>query len=105
MERNVCFVDTPGHSSGLSMMETIESVLHYVEVQLSKETFSASIGKSELVNMLSGKGGAQVDVALYMIAQSMSCFQSHVMNIYSSQLQNSCLWMWNSFDVYQLLRM
>lgn len=72
MERNVCFVDTPGYNSGLSMMDTINSVVQYAEAQLSKATYFASIGESELVGMLSGKGGAQVDVALYMIDQSMS---------------------------------
>lgn len=74
MERNVCFVDTPGYNSGLSMMDTINSVIEYAEAQLSKATYFASIGESELVAMLSGKGGAQVDVTLYMIDQSMSSF-------------------------------
>lgn len=78
MERNVCFVDTPGYNSGLSMMDTINSVVQYAEAQLSKATYFASIGESELVGMLSGKGGAQVDVALYMIDQSMSSFNHKI---------------------------
>ena len=72
MERNVCFVDTPGYSSGLSMTEGIDSVLHYVEAQLSKAHSFANMGEGELVSMLSGKGGTQVDVALYLITQSRS---------------------------------
>lgn len=72
MERNVCFVDTPGYGRTLSMTEGIESVVQYVKAQLAKGTSFATIGEDELVSMLSGKGGTQVDVALYMIAQSLS---------------------------------
>lgn len=72
MERNVCFVDTPGYSRSLSTTEGIDSVLHYVEAQLSKPNSFANIGEGELVSMLSGKGGTQVDVALYLISQSPS---------------------------------
>lgn len=72
MERNVCFVDTPGYGRTLSMTEGIESVVQYVKAQLAKGTSFATIGEGELVSMLSGKGGTQVDVALYMIAQSLS---------------------------------
>lgn len=70
MERNVCFVDTPGYSRGLSMTEGIDSVLNYVETQLSEANSFANIGEGELVGMLSGKGGTQVDLALYLITQS-----------------------------------
>lgn len=72
MERNVCFVDTPGYSHALSMTEGIESVVQYVKAQLAKATSFATLGEGELVSMLSGKGGTQVDVALYMIVQSSS---------------------------------
>lgn len=72
LERNVCFVDTPGYSRTLSMTEGIDSVVQYVKAQLAKATSFATIGEGEFVSMLSGKGGTQVDVALYMIAQSLS---------------------------------
>lgn len=71
MERNVCFVDTPGYSHSLSMTEGIESVVQYVKAQPAKATAFATIGEGELVSMLSGKGGTQVDIALYLIAQSL----------------------------------
>lgn len=71
MERNVCFVDTPGYSRTLSMTEGIESVVQYVKAQLVKATSFTTVGEGELVSMLSGKGGTQVDVALYMIAQKL----------------------------------
>ena len=78
LERNLCFVDTPGYSQGMSRMESIELILQYVEAQYSK-SFADTIGnKGDLVSLLSGSGGFQVDVVLYMIAQglsSMLCFR------------------------------
>lgn len=71
LERNLCFVDTPGYSHGMSRMESIESILQYVEAQYGK-SFADTIGsKGDFVSLLSGSGGFQVDVVLYMIAQGM----------------------------------
>lgn len=72
LERNLCFVDTPGYSHGMSRMESIESVLQYVEAQFNKP-FTDTIGsQGDFVSLLSGSGGFQVDVVLYIIARSMS---------------------------------
>lgn len=72
LERNLCFVDTPGYSHGMSRMESIESILQYVEAQFSKP-FADTVGsQGDFVSLLSGSGGFQVDVVLYMIAQGMS---------------------------------
>ena len=69
LERNICFVDTPGYSQGLSITEGIRSVVSYIEEQLARP-FSATItDEGELLGMLSGNGGTQVDVVLYMIDQ------------------------------------
>ena len=69
LERNLCFVDTPGYSSGMSKMETIESVLQYIEGQLER-SFSSS-GEGDAVRLLSGNGGLQVDVVFYMVSRGM----------------------------------
>lgn len=72
LERNLCFVDTPGYSHGMSRMESIESILHYVEAQFRKP-FADTVGsQGDFVSLLSGSGGFQVDVVLYMIVQGMS---------------------------------
>ena len=72
LERNLCFVDTPGYSQGMSRTESIESILHYVEVQF-KKPFADTVGsQGDFVSLLSGSGGFQVDVVLYMIVQGMS---------------------------------
>ncbi|KAL8941202.1 MAG: hypothetical protein Q9211_001916 [Gyalolechia sp. 1 TL-2023] len=67
LERNICFVDTPGYGSGLSITEGIQTVISYIEEQLPRSLSAAANGRSELVSMLSGNGGTQVDVVLYLI--------------------------------------
>lgn len=70
LERNLCFVDTPGYSHGMSRTECIESILHYVEAQLSKpfaDTVNIGGSQGDFVSLLDGSGGSQVDVVLYMI--------------------------------------
>ena len=69
LERNLCFVDTPGYGNGLSKMEGIESVLQYVESQLRRSFSPPSEGESDIVGLLSGSGGSQVDVVFYLISQ------------------------------------
>ena len=68
-------MDTPGYSVGMSKMETIDSVIGYVEQQLEK-SFSPSIGEGDVVGLMSGDGGSQVDVVLYLISQGKPAKQS-----------------------------
>ena len=74
LERNLCFVDTPGYGHGISRMECIESILQYVEAQFRKpftDTVNTSGSQDDFVSLLSGSGGSQVDVVLYMIATDL----------------------------------
>ncbi|KAL9103571.1 MAG: hypothetical protein Q9163_001409 [Psora crenata] len=71
LERNLCFVDTPGYSSGMSKIEAIDSVLQYIEGQLNKSFTASSSSAGEFVGLLSGDGGSQVDVVFYMISQDI----------------------------------
>ena len=80
LERNLCFVDTPGYSSGISRMETMQSVLHYIEAQLIRPFSTLSASDGDIVSMLSGIGGTQVDVVFYLIAQGMR-LSSEVLHI------------------------
>ncbi|KAI1805799.1 Septin-domain-containing protein [Daldinia bambusicola] len=70
LERNVCFVDTPGYRNGSSAMETIMSSVEYIESHLDKIS-SDSLSDSDMLNMLGGGGGFQVDVVFYFISQKM----------------------------------
>ncbi|KAI1435736.1 hypothetical protein GGR50DRAFT_654569 [Xylaria sp. CBS 124048] len=70
LERNICFVDTPGYSHDSSIMKTITDCVEYVEFQLSKVS-SDDLSDSDLINMLGGDGGCQVDVVLYLISRTL----------------------------------
>ncbi len=65
LDRNVCFVDTPGLSTGEGAMSTIQPVISYIETQYTK-TIKAEMSDSELVGLLSGVGASLVDVVLYL---------------------------------------
>ena len=67
LERNLCFVDTPGRSRETSAIEHMGSIMHYIEGQLAKTTSYADATESELVSLLGGDGGSQVDLVLYLI--------------------------------------
>ncbi|KAL8733866.1 MAG: hypothetical protein Q9166_001854 [cf. Caloplaca sp. 2 TL-2023] len=69
LERNICFVDTPGYGRGLSITEGIQAIISYIEEQVARPFSATATNKGELVSMLSGNGGTQVDVVLYLIRQ------------------------------------
>lgn len=88
LDRNVCFIDTPGYSDGSSVsletslkdasallttmqsMETITPVIRYVESHFEKVQ-SDTATDSDMLSMLGGDGGNQVDAVLYLIQSSM----------------------------------
>ncbi|KAI0393637.1 hypothetical protein F5Y17DRAFT_431718 [Xylariaceae sp. FL0594] len=70
LERNICFVDTPGYGTALSAMEAIVPCVDYVESHFNK-ILSDELCDADLMNMLGGGGGCQVDVVLYLISQSL----------------------------------
>ncbi len=71
LERNLCFVDTPGYSNRASSMESVGSIVQYAESQLTKMFSLGNASEGEILTMLSGHGGTQVDVVFYMILQRM----------------------------------
>jgi hypothetical protein len=52
-------------------MECITPVVQYIESQIER-SLGASIADSEIINLLSGNGGSQVDVVLYVVLNSRS---------------------------------
>ncbi|KAL2140711.1 hypothetical protein VTI28DRAFT_3496 [Corynascus sepedonium] len=70
LDRNICFVDTPGYGSGSSSMDTITPVSQYVEAHLER-ILSNSLSDGDLLNMLGGDGGVQVDAVLYLISNRL----------------------------------
>lgn len=69
LERNLCFVDTPGYGNKTSCLESITPVVDYVESQLQKAANMRDMSDSDMINLLSGNGGTQVDLVFYVFAQ------------------------------------
>ncbi|KAK3057812.1 hypothetical protein LTR09_000887 [Extremus antarcticus] len=67
LERNITFIDTPGLHDG----HHVQQVLDFFKASLSRLTTMGKMGDSELVGMLSGEGGVQIDAVVYM-------FEPHV---------------------------
>jgi hypothetical protein len=61
LERNVCFVE-------VSSSTGIEPIVEYMVQQLQRGIMSASSASGEFLGLLSGRGGTQVDVILYLIS-------------------------------------
>ena len=65
LERNLCFVDTSRH-------ESPSFAAYYIEQQLLKTINYAAQATSELTGLLSGLGGSQVDLVLYLVSHGIS---------------------------------
>ena len=68
LERNVCFIDTPGFDDDSSFERHSASLLQYITNSLHRNASLASLNDSDLVSILNGSGGTQVDVVLYLIS-------------------------------------
>ncbi|KAG9822849.1 hypothetical protein KCU98_g16867, partial [Aureobasidium melanogenum] len=71
LERNISFIDTPGWvMSGASdqenMDDAINTIHEHIEASLRRNTLSGELSDADLLGVLSGSGGFQVDVLLYM---------------------------------------
>lgn len=69
LERNLCFVDTPGwvqsdDTNGIH--DHSNHLTAYVEALLRQNSSMAAMSDAELLNLLGGGGGQQVDAVLYM---------------------------------------
>ncbi|KAF3046261.1 hypothetical protein E8E11_008970 [Didymella keratinophila] len=67
LERNICFVDTPGYFGGSSEQDDMNHVVEYVESLLQQTASITHLEDGELVGVISGSGGILVDVVLYML--------------------------------------
>jgi len=72
LERNICFVDTPGFGKSASGTEEIDLTVEYIESLLHRNATVGSMNDSDLLGVISGNGGVQVDVVIYMLAPSES---------------------------------
>ncbi|KAK0630606.1 hypothetical protein B0T17DRAFT_576900 [Bombardia bombarda] len=70
LDRNICFVDTPGYGSGSSSLDTITPVSQYIESHLQRMS-SNDLADGDILNLLGGEGGVQIDVVFYMISNRL----------------------------------
>ncbi|CAK7203435.1 hypothetical protein SEUCBS139899_006169 [Sporothrix eucalyptigena] len=70
LDRNICFVDTPGFTRGTSTMDSIMPVIKYVEEYLQK-LCTNSLNDSDFVGLVSGDGATSVDVVFYLVSGNL----------------------------------
>lgn len=70
LERNVCFVDTPGFSNGTSEKEDMNLVVDYVESLLYQTSSLPSLEESDMLGVVSGNGGVSIDAVIYLLPPS-----------------------------------
>lgn len=70
LERNICFVDTPGYSPGASSKEDMNLVMDYVESLLHQTSSVTTLEDNDVLGVVSGNGGVMVDVVLYLLPPS-----------------------------------
>ncbi|KAK3301935.1 uncharacterized protein B0T15DRAFT_286947 [Chaetomium strumarium] len=70
LDRNICFVDTPGYGSGSSSMDTITPVAQYIEAHLQRMN-TGLLSDGDLLNLLGGEGGVQVDAVFYLVSNRL----------------------------------
>jgi hypothetical protein len=70
LERNVSFIDSPGFSGGREGELKVENLplVGYLEGLFQKNAVMDALSESELLSVLSGAGGVQADVVLYICA-------------------------------------
>jgi len=64
LERNICFVDTPALPTNANN-STPHPLPQYMEALLHKNASISAMNDNDLLNVLCGSGGVQVDVVIY----------------------------------------
>jgi hypothetical protein len=70
LERNLCFIDTPGYGKAAPNTDEHNLVVDYVESLLYQNASVTSMEDSDLLGVISGSGGVQVDVVFYLLSPS-----------------------------------
>lgn len=76
LERNICFVDTPGYSQG-SAEKDMSMVIDYVESLLYQTSSVTTLEDNDVLGVVSGSGGVLVDVVIYLLPPSKPNHRSY----------------------------
>ncbi|KAF2007255.1 hypothetical protein P154DRAFT_592475 [Amniculicola lignicola CBS 123094] len=68
LERNLCFIDTPGYGKGVSKQEDTGLIVDFVESLLYQTASVTSMDDSDVTSLVSGRGGVQVDLVFYLLS-------------------------------------
>ena len=81
LERNICFVDTPGFSQHSSEKEDMDRVVNYLESLFCQTSSVHTLEDSDILGVVSGSGGVAVDVVLYLLPPSKphACFPKNML--------------------------
>ena len=92
LERNLTFIDTPGFENGKSL----ESLETYLNTCLARTANMEAMNDNEIVGLLSGDGGAQIDAVLYLfdpvVTTTDSASHLQMDDDQSRLLQHMCKW-------------
>jgi len=72
LERNICFVDTPGYCHGSTEQDDMNMVVDYVESLLFQTSSVTTLEDNDALGIVSGSGGVLVDIVIYLLPPSMS---------------------------------
>ncbi|KAH7078911.1 Septin-domain-containing protein [Paraphoma chrysanthemicola] len=67
LERNICFVDTPGFTRGHTAKEDMARVVDYIESLLYQTSSVTTMDDTDVLGVVSGSGGVSIDVVLYLL--------------------------------------
>lgn len=70
LERNICFVDTPGFTKGATEKDDMDMVVEYVESLLYQTSSVTTMDDNDVLGVISGSGGVSIDVVLYLLSPS-----------------------------------
>ena len=70
LERNICFVDTPGFTRGSTEKDDMDLVVDYVESMMYQTSSVTTMDDGDVLGVISGSGGVSIDVVLYLLPPS-----------------------------------
>ncbi len=71
LERNLCFIDTPGIIDFACTPNACDGVIQFVERLLRSNASLSSLSDGDLLSILSGDGGVQVDLIIYVFSSML----------------------------------
>ncbi|KAI9802623.1 MAG: hypothetical protein M1826_005053 [Phylliscum demangeonii] len=79
LERNLCFVDTAGYAPDGPSSKAMDGILRYVESQRRRAMPTDGVTDGDLMNLLSGNGGPQVDAVFFLVAKELTRHETRLL--------------------------